>query len=234
MISTLGSLSIGALVFLLMATYVEPQLARPWVRHRLALLTPNSGASQASVNSSNVVPAKHVDPGALAALLDTVMREMHAGSSLNHALVRAAESHPDLASFTEPIVLCCMRGLDVAHAIDEINKRDWTVDMRHAAQTLALAAISNSPVVVQHGASVIRERVALAAECATRSAQAQASLRILTWAPLIISLLIVFISSDARQFLFASAFGIGCLAVGAVFQFVARQWMTHLINEATP
>lgn len=215
-----GSLAIGLLVFLLATRHVEPRWSRPLVRHRLQHV------------SSADTPS--LEPLELAALLDAVGRTMHAGSSLAHALLHAADTQPHLAPFTEPIVLQCMRGVPVARAIDELGAASWSVDVNDAARALALASLNNAPSVVHHGADLIRERGALLAERATRSAQATASLRVLTRSPLVVAALIVAMSNDARRFLLASPTGLLMVVTGLALHTLGRRWMRRLIVGVAP
>jgi len=221
MTTAFGSIAFGFLVFVTMLTRVEPRLSGRWVRQRLL-------PEQVSLAVHNEAPA---DPIELAAFLDTVTRTMQSGSSLGHALVHAADMHPDLRSFTEPIALQCMQGHDVASAIGNVDPSAWSSIERHTARSLALASHNNSPDVTRHGAALIREHIAHDEERTTRSAQAMASLRILTRSPLIVAALIVSMSSDARQFLFTTNAGICCIALGAAFHVVGRRWMNRLIGQ---
>lgn len=223
MTAFVGAAAFGLAMFTVMVGSVEPRLARRWVRGRL--VSPPTVPTQHAVADTN--------PVEIAAFLDTVTRAVESGSSLGHALVHATDAHPSLHDFTEPIALGCMRGLDVAAAIDEADTGRWTANERHAAQALALASFDNAPHVTRHGASLIRERIAFEEERATRTAQALASLRILTRSPVVVAALIVVMSADARRFLFLTPTGLGCLVVGATLHLAGRRWMTRLIGGTT-
>lgn len=221
MIAAIGAAAFGLGVFIAMVGIVEPRLSRRWVRGRLLPA------------AAPAVPlrAQEIDPLEVAAFLDTVTRSVESGSSLGHALVGAADTHPALHRFTEPIALGCIRGLDVAAAVDAVDANKWSPSERHAAQSLALASFDNAPHVTRHGASLIRERIAFEEERATRSAQALASLRILTRSPLVVAALIMVMSADARHFLFTGTTGLACLALGTSMQVIGRRWMTRLIGD---
>lgn len=221
MIAVAGAAAFGFGVFISMVTVTEPRLSRRWVRRRLL---PDAAAP-------TPLRAQEIDPLEVAAFLDTVSRGVQSGASLGHALVRASDAHPTLHRFTEPVVLGCMRGLDVAAAVDAAESAEWSHSERHGAQALVLASIDNAPRVTHHGASLIRELVAFEEERATRSAQAVASLRILTRSPLIVAALIVVMSADARHFLFATAAGLACLTLGTTAHVVGRAWMTRMIDN---
>ena len=221
MIAIIGAAAFGSGVFIAMVGMVEPRLSRRWVRSRLL----------PRVTPPKVHRAQEVDPLEVAAFLDTVTRSVESGSSLGHALVGAADTHPALHRFTEPIAFGCIRGLDVAAAVDAVDANKWSPSERHAVQSLALASFDNAPHVIRHGASLIRERIAFEEERATRSAQALASLRILTRSPLVVTALIIVMSADARHFLFTGTTGLACLAVGTSLQVIGRRWMTRLIGD---
>jgi Flp pilus assembly protein TadB len=223
MTTVVGSAAFGLAMFIMMVGTVEPLLARRWVRGRLvaATTTPPSNTTAAT------------DPVEIAAFLDTVTRAMESGASLGHALVHASDAHPALHDFAEPIALGCMRGLDMAAAIDDVATDRWTTNERHAAQALALASLDNAPHLTRHGATLIRERIAFEEERATRTAQALASLRILTRSPVVVAALILVMSADARRFLLTTPTGLGCLVVGVTAHVVGRRWMTRLIGATT-
>lgn len=223
MIAVVGALAVGLAVFIVMTTHIEPRVLRPVVRRRLD-----------PPHSAHQIESPPPQPLELAALLEAVARAMQSGSSASHALVHVADSHPTLTHFTEPIVLRCMNGLSLAHAIDDVWSTAWSTEAQHAARTLALASLNNAHAVVLHGATLIRERVALLDERVTRSAQAQSSLRILTRSPLIVAALIMVMSANARQFLFTTSTGLACIASGIGLHVVGRRWMHTLIAKAAP
>ncbi len=224
MTAVIGSLAAGCVVFLTLVTRIEPRISRPWVRHRL---------QPSRTETSTHMPSTPA-PLELASLLESVARTMQAGSSLSHSLIHAADTHPTLISFTEPIVLGLMRGLNIASAIDDVESTTLSPDAKHAMRALALASLNNTPSVVHHGASLIRERIALLEERNTRTAQAQASLRVLTRSPLVVFALIVVMSTSARQFLVSTAAGLTCIAVGTALHLAGRRWMRTLIDRAAP
>jgi Flp pilus assembly protein TadB len=223
MIAVAGALAVGLAVFVVMTTHIEPRVLRPAVRRRL---DPQHTATQGDATPPH--------PLELAALLEAVARAMQSGSSASHALIHVADSHAALTPFTEPIVLRCMNGLSLTHAIDEAWSATWSTEVQHAARALALASLNNSHAVVLHGATLIRERVTLLEERTTRSAQAQSSLRILTLSPLIVAALVMLMSANARQFIVTTTTGLACTAIGLGLHVVGRRWMHTLIARAAP
>ena len=220
MIAVVGALAAGLAVFVVIATRLEPRMLRPMVRQRL--------------DPPRSTPHAPPQPLEIVALLEAVARAMQSGSSASHALIHVSDSHAALRPFVEPIVLRCMNGLTLAHAMSEVWSPEWSVEVQHAARTLALASLNNAHAVVLHGAALIRERVTLLEERSTRSAQARASLRILTRSPLIVAALIMIMSANARQFLFTTTTGIVCIAIGLGLHVVGRRWMHTLIAKAAP
>ena len=221
MIAIIGAAAFGLGVFGAMVGVVEPRLSRRWVRGRLL----------PSVTPPAPLRTPVSDPLEVSAFLDTVTRSVESGSSLGHAIVGAADTYPALHRFTESITLGCIRGLDVAAAVDAADTDEWSPSERQAAQALALASFDNAAQVTRHGASLIRERIAFEEERATRSAQALASLRILTRSPMVVAALIVVMSADARHFLFTGPTGFGCLALGTSLQVIGRRWMMRSIGD---
>ena len=127
----LGSLSFGAMVWIVAHFTLSKWWTRRWLLNRLF------GASH---QSHTQVPH---NLGSVADMLDAIAREVHSGYSLTLAFVNTAERFPNLAWWTEPIAVHCIRGHSLANAIADTTPTNWTADVALATRTLSVAS-SNS------------------------------------------------------------------------------------------
>ena len=145
------------------------------------------------------------------ALLDHLAAEVRTGHSLTAAVQRVEQRSGITPSEAD----------ETAHA-----------DAAVVTATIAAATAVGGPMAatLQHGASVLRERIALRAEAAVHAAQARLSARVLTLLPLVVAGLGALTSTSFRHALTSSA-GIGCAAVGALLNLVGWRWMHREIER---
>lgn len=146
-----------------------------------------------------------------ATLLDHIAAEVRTGSSLTAAIQRVDER-------------TCTNPADA--------ERSANVDAAVVTATLAAAVAVGGPVAatLQHGASVLRERIALRSEAEVHAAQARLSARVLTLLPLVVALLGGLTSTSFRHAL-ASPIGGSCAAVGGVLNLIGWRWMHREIER---
>ena len=146
-----------------------------------------------------------------AALLDHLAAEVRTGHSLTAAVQRVEQRS----------------GINPNEA-DQSAHADAAV----VTATIAAATAVGGPMAatLQHGASVLRERIALRAEAAVHAAQARLSAQVLTLLPLAVAGLGAFTSTSFRHAL-ASPVGIGCATVGALLNLVGWRWMRREIER---
>jgi tight adherence protein B len=219
----LGSLSFGAAVWLIAHFTLSKWWTRRWLLNRLLGASPQSH-TQAPQNL-----------GSVADLLDAIAREVHSGYSLTLAFVNAAERFPNLAWWTEPIAVHCIRGHSLANAIADTTPTNWTADIALATRTLSVASNGGYGIANTLGksASILREREHIALERRAQTAQIRLSTSVLSWIPLVICVWAVTRQSHTRTFLLHTPLGLMCIAVGLLFNIAGRNWIARIARSST-
>jgi tight adherence protein B len=219
----LGSLSFGAAVWLIAHFTLPKWWTRRWLLNRLLGASPQSH-TQAPQNL-----------GSVADLLDAIAREVHSGYSLTLAFVNTAERFPNLAWWTEPIAVHCIRGHSLANAIADTTPTNWTADIALATRTLSVASNGGYGIANTLGksASILREREHIALERRAQTAQIRLSTSVLSWIPLIICVWAVTRQSHTRTFLLHTPLGLMCIAVGLLFNIAGRNWIARIARSST-
>jgi tight adherence protein B len=219
----LGSLSFGAMVWLIAHFTLPKWWTRRWLLNRLLGASPQSH-TQAPQNL-----------GSVADLLDAIAREVHSGYSLTLAFVNTAERFPNLAWWTEPIAVHCIRGHSLANAIADTTPTNWTADIALATRTLSVASNGGYGIANTLGksASILREREHIALERRAQTAQIRLSTSVLSWIPLVICVWAVTRQSHTRTFLLHTPLGLMCIAVGLLFNIAGRNWIARIARSST-
>jgi tight adherence protein B len=219
----LGSLSFGVAVWLVAHFTLSKWWTRRWLLNRLL------GASH---QSHTQVPH---NLGSVADLLDAIAREVHSGYSLTLAFVNTAERFPNLAWWTEPIAVQCIRGHSLANAIADTTPTNWTADIALATRTLSVASNGGYGVAntLEKSASILREREHLALERLAQTAQIRLSTSVLSWIPLAICVWAITQQSNTRTFLLSTPLGLLCIAVGLLFNIAGRHWIARIARSST-
>lgn len=219
----LGALSFGWVVWLIADQILPKCWTRQWVRARL-------------VQTSHPVPTtQQQEPSSLAEFLDAIAREVFSGYSLTLAFVNTAERYPNLAWWTEPISLHCMRGHSLASAIADMSPNDQPADVALALRTLSVASNGGYGIVgaLEKSASILRERDHIAHERDAQTAQIRLSTAVLSWIPLIICTWVVTQQPHTRALLVHSPIGLLCIAVGLLFNIAGRRWIARIARAST-
>jgi tight adherence protein B len=219
----LGSLSFGVAVWLVAHFTLSKWWTRRWLLNRLLGASPQS-ITQAPQNL-----------GSVADLLDAIAREVHSGYSLTLAFVNTAERFPNLAWWTEPIAVNCIRGHSLANAIADTTPTNWTADIALATRTLSVASNGGYGVAntLEKSASILREREHLALERRAQTAQIRLSTSVLSWIPLAICVWAITQQSNTRTFLLSTPLGLMCIAVGLLFNIAGRKWIAQIARSRT-
>ena len=219
----LGSLSFGSMVWIVAHFTLSKWWTRRWLLNRLL------GASH---QSNTQVPH---NLGSVADLLDAIAREVHSGYSLTLAFVNTAERFPNLAWWTEPIAVQCIRGHSLANAIADTTPTNWTADIALATRTLSVASNGGYGIANTLGksASILREREHIALERRAQTAQIRLSTSVLSWIPLVICVWAVTRQSHTRTFLLHTPLGLMCIAVGLLFNIAGRHWIARIARSST-
>ena len=219
----LGSLSFGAMVWIVAHFTLSKWWTRRWLLNRLLGASPQS-ITQAPQNL-----------GSVADLLDAIAREVHSGYSLTLAFVNTAERFPNLAWWTEPIAVHCIRGHSLANAIADTTPTNWTADVALATRTLSVASNGGYGIAntLEKSASILREREHIALERRAQTAQIRLSTSVLSWIPLVICMWVITRQSHTRTFLLSTPLGLMCIAVGLLFNIAGRNWIARIARSST-
>ena len=219
----LGSLSFGVAVWLVAHFTLSKWWTRRWLLNRLLGASPQSN-TQAPQNF-----------GSVADLLDAIAREVHSGYSLTLAFVNTAERFPNLAWWTEPIAVHCIRGHSLANAIADTTPTNWTADVALATRTLSVASNGGYGIAntLEKSASILREREHIALERRAQTAQIRLSTSVLSWIPLVICIWVITRQCHTRTFLLSTPLGFMCLAVGLFFNIAGRNWIARIARSST-
>ena len=219
----LGSLSFGVAVWLVAHFTLSKWWTRQWLLNRLLGASPQSN-TQAPQNL-----------GSVADFLDAIAREVHSGYSLTLAFVNIAERFPNLAWWTEPIAVHCIRGHSLANAIADTTPTNWTADIALATRTLSVASNGGYGIANTLGksASILREREHIALERRAQTAQIRLSTSVLSWIPLIICIWVITRQSHTRTFLLQTPLGLMCIAIGLIFNIAGRNWIARIARSST-
>jgi tight adherence protein B len=222
-VMALGSLSFGAAVWLVAHFTLTRRWTRRWLLNRL-LGASHKPSTQAPQNI-----------GSVADLLDAIAREVHSGYSLTLAFVNTAERFPNLAWWTEPIAVHCIRGHSLANAIADNTPTNWTADVALATRTLSVASNGGYGIAntLEKSASILREREHIALERRAQTAQIRLSTSVLSWIPLVICVWAITRQSNTRTFLLSTPLGLMCIAVGLLFNIAGRNWITRIARSST-
>jgi tight adherence protein B len=219
----LGSLSFGVAMWLVAHFTLSKWWTHHWLLNRLLGASPQSN------------PQAPQNLGSVADLLDAIAREVHSGYSLTLAFVNTAERFPNLAWWTEPIAVQCIRGHSLANAIADTTPTNWTADVALATRTLSVASNGGYGIANTLGksASILREREHIALERRAQTAQIRLSTSVLSWIPLVICIWVITRQSHTRTFLLQTPLGLMCIAIGLIFNIAGRNWIARIGRSST-
>ena len=219
----LGSLSFGAMVWVVAHFTLSKWWTRRWLLNRLLSATPHL-STQAPQNL-----------GSVADMLDAIAREVHSGYSLTLAFVNTAERFPNHAWWTEPIAVHCIRGHSLANAIADTTPTNWTADVALATRTLSVASNGGYGIAnaLEKSASILREREHIALERTAQTAQIRLSTSVLSWIPLVICVLAITKQSQTRTFLLHTPLGLLCITIGVLLNIAGRNWIARIGRSST-
>ena len=219
----LGSLSFGAMVWVVAHFTLSKWWTRRWLLNRLLSATPHLN-TQAQQNL-----------GSVADMLDAIAREVHSGYSLTLAFVNTAERFPNHAWWTEPIAVHCIRGHSLANAISDTTPTNWTADVALATRTLSVASNGGYGIAnaLEKSASILREREHIALERKAQTAQIRLSTSVLSWIPLVVCVLAITKQSQTRTFLLHTPLGLLCITIGVLLNIAGRNWIARIGRSST-
>ena len=219
----LGASSCGAAVWFIAHSTLSWWWTRQWVLFRL------------DGTSHHAPSQKQQEQSSVADFLDAIAREVHSGYSLTLAFVNTAERFPNLAWWTEPIAVQCIRGHSLANAIADTTPTNWTADIALATRTLSVASNGGYGVAntLEKSASILREREHIAHERQAQTAQIRLSTSVLSWIPLAICAWVITQQSHTRAFLLHAPLGLLCITVGLLLNIAGRKWIARIARIST-
>ena len=219
----IGTATVGCTCWIVADIVLARRWSRTWVHMRLA--------PAGSLPTTQVAEQDNT----IADFLDAIARDVHSGFSLTLAFVNTADRFPNLAWWTEPIAVQCMRGHPLARSIADTSPTDWTADVLLATRTLAVASNGGFGIAtaLEKSASILRERDHIARERIAQTAQIRISTSVLSWIPVIICAWVLTNQPVSRQFMFTSPFGVMCLVLGVIFNILGRLWILRIARGNT-
>lgn len=190
--------------------------------------------SEVSRNELRTASISFVDGDPLTSLRH-LQRLIASGYSLEHALANTAATNPSqefteiraLLSRGESMESSCRLLIGALENRKRLSSRDRDALLTFHSLSLA-GAIGGR--VCEHLDSLIEmlaDRAHLRHERAVQTASASASMRMLTWMPLLCGTWMLIDSESVRVFLLQSAAGWMCLLAGIALNAMGRLWLQH-------
>lgn len=190
--------------------------------------------SEASRKESRTGPLDFTDGDPLTSLRH-LQRLIASGYSLEHALANTAVTNPShefteiraLLSRGESVESSCRLLIGALEGRRRLSSRDRDALLTFHSLSLADAIGGR---VCEHLDSLIemlQDRAHLRHERAVQAASASASMRMLTWMPLLCGTWMLIDSESVRVFLLQSAAGWMCLLGGIALNLLGRLWLRH-------
>ena len=167
--------------------------------------------------------------------LAVMSRNVRSGLSLAAALQISVSHHPcDLFAQLHQLV-CRGVALKIAcHKIlDDMSDSVQNADCIMALHVIALASEVGGDIAQQLDCLIdtLLDRSLAKAERETQAATATASIRLITWLPVVCGAWILSDSPAIRQVVFATPLGWACLTMGIGLNFVGRTWTKRLVHS---
>ena len=169
------------------------------------------------------------------AVTETIGRQLRAGSTLSAAVRMAARHHG------HPWSRAMVRSLDDGSTLATAAEKRLDSEMRRprpdgdlilVLQVLAMSAqVGGEPTRhIEALTDTLRARRQAAADRLTQASTAIASIRLLTWLPVVCATWMVVDDPAVRTVLLASPIGWTCLAAGVAFNLLGRHWTNRLVH----
>lgn len=195
------------------------------------LSSSRSGRVGRAVRSLNRGRSSETD---MVAALDAVGRAARSGAGIRAALEQAqpvAGVHSaDLAALLSSVE----RGASIRSALESWRRRAASDDVALTSAAVALGVSSGASLAraADNAAATLRERVALRSEVRVNAAQARSGASVVGVAPMAFTVLAVSAEPAIAEFLFSTAAGWACLAVGISLTLAGFAWMQLLVVRA--
>lgn len=171
------------------------------------------------------------------ALAESLGRQLRSGTTLLDGLERSSRSSTN--SWLSQLLDEARRGRSLATVLDdrlvvESRRRRPDADVVLTLQVLALAArVGGEPSRhVDALADTLRSRRWSREERRTHAASALASIRLLTWLPVVCAVWMIADDADIRRLLLSTPIGWTCTALGVAFNLIGRHWTNRMVSSA--
>lgn len=170
--------------------------------------------------------AQHHD---LAALIDVLLFQLAAGTSLASALASAAVHPSPLADDLHRVAVRVRHGLGVQAAVDDWAATSGSDGVRLLADAVAIAGVSggSQQAALLGVQATLRDRDALAREVRALAAQARTSGVVLVLTPIGFAAVVALVDPRVAAF-YGTPAGWGCVTVGLVLDAAGARWMDRL------
>lgn len=170
--------------------------------------------------------AQHHD---LAALIDVVLFQLAAGTSLASALGSAAVQPSPLADDLHRVAVRIRHGLGVQAAVDDWAATSGSDGVRLLADAVAIAGVSggSQQAALLGVQATLRERDALAREVRALASQARTSGVVLVLTPIGFAAVVALVDPRVASF-YGTPAGWGCVTLGLVLDAAGARWMDRL------
>ncbi|MGA1648253.1 MAG: type II secretion system F family protein [Ilumatobacteraceae bacterium] len=168
---------------------------------------------------------------------EEVSRCLRSGTTLLEALRSSARHHPH--SWLGDVMANVRHGESLAASLErrldgESSRRRPDGDRILTLRVLYLAArVGGEPSRhVDTLADTLRARRDSRADRLTQASTALASIRLLTWLPILCALWMIADDPDVRHVLLATPIGWTCIFLGVAFNVTGRRWTARLVGRA--
>ena len=167
--------------------------------------------------------------------LSSMSRSVRSGLSLATALQISISQHPcDVFAQLHSLISRGMALNTACHKLlDELSESAETTDHMMALHVIALASEVGGDIAQQLDCLIdtLLDRSLSQAERQTQAATATASMRLITWLPVVCGSWILSDSPAVRHVLLATPLGWACLTVGVGLNLVGRTWTKRLVRS---
>lgn len=238
-LATVGSLAWAAVSFVVIRQVVGPALMRRLTLRRISALSAQTKPEKRSFAlpvklraAATRVPNEHEQ---LALLLDSMGRELRLGASLHGALIAATTRYPvEGLSWLAEIARDGGSLRDTVHERLTSSRSDTANDagLNFVLRVVIAMAEGADPVhAAESAARTLRTSAAIAADSRTAVAHTLASIRVLTWVPVALSVLLASRDESIRRF-FLSIPGLLCVVGGVTLNWAGRRITARLTARA--
>ena len=166
--------------------------------------------------------------------LSSMSRSVRSGLSLATALQISISQHPcDLFAQLHSLISRGMALNTACHKLlDELSESAENTDHMMALHVIALASEVGGDIARQLDCLIdtLLDRSQAKVERQTQAATATASMRLITWLPVVCGAWILSDSPAVRHVLLATPLGWACLTIGVGLNFVGRTWTHKMVR----